>query len=391
MVDLKRLFTSIATLFLIFFIGFFSTVQADDFRSEHGVMRPDNETLIKWEQEYQQAPQAQMNKYVLYEAEPSSSLSLLGHLNYIPEEHDQGQCGDCWMWAGTGVMAIALDVDKNIYDRLSVQYLNSNHEVIGISCCAGGNIPYLADFYSTPGYQQAVPWSNTNANWQDGDGSCHTLGSSISTNPDYPISSIEAVTIPTHGVSQDTAIGNIKNILKQNKAVYLGFIMPTHADVDNFFSFWKNQSENTNWNPDFLCGHTFANGGGHGVLCVGYNDEDPNNSYWIIVNSWGVTSGRPNGIFHLDMNMNYNCQYTIGTGQQGYSFDWWTLDITYTITTKADFTAAPTSGVAPLDVSFSDASLGSYILVLGFWGWIDKHCEESKPYLCKPWDVQCQP
>ena len=121
MVDLKRLFTSIATLFLIFFIGFFSTVQADDFRSEHGVMRPDNETLIKWEQEYQQAPQAQMNKYVLYEAEPSSSLSLLGHLNYIPEEHDQGQCGDCWMWAGTGVMAIALDVDKNIYDRLSVQ------------------------------------------------------------------------------------------------------------------------------------------------------------------------------------------------------------------------------------------------------------------------------
>ena len=30
----------------------------------------------------------------------------------------------------------------------------------------------------------------------------------------------------------------------------------------------------------------------YAVLCVGYNDDDPNNSYWIMLNSWG-TDRRP--------------------------------------------------------------------------------------------------
>ncbi|NLL90705.1 MAG: hypothetical protein GX226_06385, partial [Dehalococcoidales bacterium] len=38
-------------------------------------------------------------------------------------------------------------------------------------------------------------------------------------------------------------------------------------------------------------------------LCVGYDDSDPDpaNHYWIMLNSWGVTDGRPNGLFRVSM------------------------------------------------------------------------------------------
>ena len=42
---------------------------------------------------------------------PTTSLSLLDHLQYTPSERNQGYCGNCWVWAGTGIMEIALDVD----------------------------------------------------------------------------------------------------------------------------------------------------------------------------------------------------------------------------------------------------------------------------------------
>ena len=69
--------------------------------------------------------------------------------------------------------------------------------------------------------------------------------------------------------------------------------------------------------------------GGHGVLCVGYNDDDPENRYWIMLNSWGVSGGgRPNGIFRMDMDMNYDGRFYIA-GEPEYSFYWQTLDIAF--------------------------------------------------------------
>ena len=71
------------------------------------------------------------------------------------------------------------------------------------------------------------------------------------------------------------------------------------------------------WNPDLYCGHSGnacpeANCGGcHAVVIVGYNDDDPNNPYWIVLNSWGSNAGRPNGFFRMKMNMNYDCWETI--------------------------------------------------------------------------------
>ena len=67
--------------------------------------------------------------------------------------------------------------------------------------------------------------------------------------------------------------------------------------------------------------------GGHAVLCVGYNDDDPQNSYWIMLNSWGTPSGRPNGLFHVAMNMDYDCAEEGWGGD--YNHYWQTISVTF--------------------------------------------------------------
>jgi hypothetical protein len=302
-------------------------------RTDYPIMQPDNETLQEWVKLYNNAPQAYINS----EFETSTgSYSLLDHLEYIPAERDQGVCGNCWVWAGTGILEVALDVQERTKDRLSIQYFTScwNEGTASDWACCGGNLNSFADWYQDNEF--AIPWSNTNAYWQDGNRRCDDGTSvpsyTISTSPNYPISSCTAERIETHAVGQETAIVNIKNVLHQDRAVYFAFYLPNSDDWKTFSNFWNYEPENAVWSPDYSCGHTYVNlpneGGGHAVLCVGYNDTDPNNSYWIMVNSWGTAyGGRPNGIFHVDMNMNYDCWL----GVLGYSLQWQTLDVVFEV------------------------------------------------------------
>ena len=315
-------------LVLGFILGlvFVSIAVADEGSYTNTIMHPDRETRLRWIESYERAPLARIDDEINFRIPLRGSLSLLSRLNYTPSERDQGACNNCWAWAGTGVMGIALDVEEDVFDRLSVQFISSCDT--SMTCCEGGWLRDLTAFYISEGY--AIPWSNSNASWQNGDGNCNVLCETISTSPDYPITSITAETIRTHGVGQAQAIANIKNVLNQNKAVWFGFFMGTQEDWDSLYSFWNTQSEDALWNFDATCGkpYTFA-GGGHAVLCVGYNDDDPNNAYWIMLNSWGTTGNRVNGTFRVDMDMNYDCYY-VDSGNW-YSLYWQTLDIDFNI------------------------------------------------------------
>ena len=303
------------------------------------VMRPDAETRGKWEEEFRRMPEARLDKDVaaglaLAEAEGrATSKSVLDYLSYVPAERNQGaQCGNCWVWTGTGIVEIALNVEKGIKDRHSIQLFNSCRT--GAYACCGDTLSNFADWYGGNGF--TIPWTNTNASFADAARTCVNGAStvacgSIAKEPSYPINTITAVIIPTHGVGQARAIANIKNILNQNKAVYFHYELATGADWAAFRNFWTTRGEGDLWNPNPYCGHAYNNGGGaHAMLLTGYNDNDPNpaNHYWVVLNSWGTTAGRPNGLFRMPMALNYDCTVTRG-GSLLYASWFQTLDVNF--------------------------------------------------------------
>ncbi len=270
--------------------------------------------------------------------------SLLPLVDYIAAQRSQGACGNCWAWAGTGATEVALNVQENYFDRLSVQYLNSNYNggSGGGYACNGGWLNDFTNFYSG---KFMIPWSNTNANWQDGgtsgNGPTTVPAATITTTPRYNIKSMSALKIATQGVGQATAITNIKNAINSNKAIWFGFFLPNATAWNIFRNFWNNQPESDIFSFDYSCGSNYNSnpnqGGGHAVLIVGYDDSAPT-PYWLVLNSWGTTPNRPNGLFRIAQNINYDCVLK-GLNAQGSS------DSLMAQVVNVDFAQPPTGSI----------------------------------------------
>ncbi len=304
------------------------------------IMHPDSETRRKWIESYNAAPMVNISGGGVM-AFPDN-YSILDHLDYNATERNQGSCGNCWVWAATGCMEIAHDVENDVFDRLSIQYLNSlyNNGTGDGYACEGGNLDMFVDFYSV-NTTFTIPWNNTNASWQDGVGGTSTTvpADSISTTPHYTITRIEETTITTQGAGDATAIANIKSVLASDNAIWFAFYLPNSTDWGDFYTFWDYGSETDLWSPDYSCGHTWGSGGGgHAVLCVGYNDTNGPEAepYWIMLNSWGTANkNRSNGLFRMNMDINYSC-YFVDDGDSEYSLYWQMLDIDFAVPTPTN-------------------------------------------------------
>jgi hypothetical protein len=247
--------------------------------------------------------------------------SLLSYLPYTPSERNQGVCGDCWVWASTGALEIDHNVESGISDRLSVQYFNSKYNRgTGSSwACCGGFLSTFTNWYNTE--KTLIPWSNTKASFGDASTACGNYAtsvpaSSISTQPSYTLDSLSESTIVTSGVGQFNAINNIKSALNSNKSVVYSFFLNSPGWT-SFQNFWAYDSKASIFDPTPYNGTLEA--GGHAVLIVGYDDTtDPANPYWIVLNSWGAPQNRPDGLFRLKMNMNYDAVFFYSNGGTPY-------------------------------------------------------------------------
>ncbi|HQF15527.1 MAG: PKD domain protein [Methanosaeta sp. PtaB.Bin039] len=305
--------------------------------SDYPVMRPTEEEMKRWLSRFNATPKmaaVSSQQIAAMISTMPASYSLLKYLEYTPSERNQGSCGNCWAWAGTGVLEVDMASKKGLVDRLSLQYLSSNYQSgFGKNwACCGGWLADLADFYSTQ--KMAIPWSNSNAQWQDGRKICESSTSVspnlISTNPRYSLSSVTVETIPTQQVGSEAAIANIKNVLLSDRAIWFAYFLPTDSAWSDFKYFWGSEPESSVWRPDY-CGEYFVfgpcpnAGGGHAVLCVGYDETDPNDRSWLMLNSWGSSGLRPGGLFRLSMDMDYSCSYP----NVGYAYYWQTLKVSY--------------------------------------------------------------
>lgn len=331
----NRLFSFILCGLFLFLSVFSSPVNVDaESVTTHPVMPITSEQKALLNETLLAMPEASIDRQIQKElqlSEQGSHFSLLSRMYYIPEERNQGYIGNCWVWGGTGCMEIALDVQLGIKDRLSIQYFDSvfNNGEGEDWAGNGGHASWFADFYNEN--QFIVSWSNINAFYQDYEGgdSAAVSADEIATNSGYLLESVDYGIVDTFDVNEDTAIMKIKNILNQNKGVYFAFYLADDEDWYQFYNFWNHESESSVWNYGFSDGKDWNDeeGSGHGVLCVGYDDSDPDpaNHCWIMLNSWGTTEDRPNGLFRVSMYGIYDDMDSDGL----YNYAWQTVEPVY--------------------------------------------------------------
>jgi len=318
------------------------------------LLRPDDAALRDWVLDHERAvpaPAAVVPPVRTRTTTAPLSYSLLPFVPYAPAERDQGAAGTCWVFAGTGCLEVAHVFSAGVLDRLSVQWFDSNYRGGSGPDWAGngGTLTDFAAFYDER--RMAVPWSNANASYVDGDPRSVVEERAlmpaelIAETPRYTLTGVQVQRVETRGVGQDQAIANIRAALDRGRPVFAGLLLPNRSAVADFLAFWYGGGERAVWDPSVYDGTPWdpASGAAHAVLCVGYDLSDPAQPCWIMLNSMGTANGaRPGGTFRMAMDLDYDAVYPYDYPLS--PVQWEVLEATFALPTPAP---TPTPGVVP--------------------------------------------
>lgn len=331
----KSLLCSIPALFLSL------PIAASTPAAQYGYMQQDLSQLARW--------RADLSNLPVYQAPagyPASSgaVNLAEHMPIVAADRDQGHSGTCWNWGCQGVMSIDYAVqhpdEPLMTNGFSVQLLNSYLQLVDFMMAPGGSPLKFANFYN--GLKFAIPWSNTNAYWRDGNIWNMAPAATIYTQPNMPLESVEVSTVLTFTNSAATAIANLKSALDAGHALWFNMTLANDDDWSTFCTFWgkTNANEDTVIDLAFGANHEYDqnNGGSHLVACVGYDDRDPDPAKhcWLMLNSWGDGGQgddgmrRPNGMFRMAMHTQYDARLRASdTNDVIQMFEWGLLETTW--------------------------------------------------------------
>ena len=294
----------------------------------HAVMLPELVHVEDWQEQHEALPLRDSS------APPMAAQSVEASLDYDPVARNQGACGDCWMWASTMVVEVALNhqraaagTGENV--ELSVQWGNtiatdtklqdSAGTIYSLKGpCCGGTLSLFADIYNANG-GEVIPVGGKNTEYEDANRSAskEECTSSVARGDISQTAAIDVGEIVPHRLgstaSASATIDQVKHAIDSGEAVYMSMQLPNGDAWDGFRDMWTNGTIDDLYNPTQYCGTSYEScdgAGGHALVIVGYADDGTDDSYWTVLNSWGAPSNRPDGTYRMQMRgINYGCAY----------------------------------------------------------------------------------